>query len=117
MVNNTGADPVVGDLVVTIIVIQNRNGAIIPAGVVGEVCGVAHGLLQVDFGEYGIKFLSPVNVDIVGHNLTEAELGETLADLTGHLIEENEALRRALHENAVLFRAPSRLVKANSSRN
>ncbi len=109
--------PVIGDFVVTMIVVQNPNGGILPPGLVGKVCGISNGLLQVDFGELGIKFLGASNVDVVGHSLTDAELGEDVNSVMVHLVNERDALREELRQNSQMFRAPARLHKSDGSRN
>ncbi len=106
-----------GDLVVTAVDLHKDNGAIIPMGTLGVICGrTGAGLVQVDFGRhYGIKFVSPVILDPIGRVAEPEDLGSTLIDMVLKLSEETRdqsleitRLRGILAKQERL--SPSRLV-------
>jgi hypothetical protein len=94
---------VLGDHVVLVMDIHHPNGAIIPEGTVGTICGTAATLPQVDFGERGIKFVAPHALRVIdvpdGAPLPDDGQPLRAEELLGLVIDlawENHQLRRRL---------------------
>jgi hypothetical protein len=104
----------VGDLVVTVIDLYHMSGRMIPAHTTGQVCGATSpGLLQIDFGPYGIKFVTPPNLAVIARHRDGSSaplaghIGDDLIALVAYLADENARLRDALADKHRL--APPRL--------
>jgi cysteine synthase len=94
---------VLGDRVVLIMDAHHPNGAVIPEGTVGTICGVARWLPQVDFDGLGVKAVAPHALQVLdvpdGALLPDdgTPLGaEELLGLVIDLAWENHQLRHQL---------------------
>ena len=91
---------VLGDKVVLVMDVHHPNGAVIPEGTVGTICGVARWLPQVDFGAQGVKAVAPHALQIldVPDGAPLPDDGQPLGvwDLLVHTLKENRSLRRQL---------------------
>jgi hypothetical protein len=85
---------ILGDRVVLVMDAHHPNGAIIPEGTVGTICGVARWLPQVDFGAQGVKAVAPHALQIIDVPDGGQPLG--VWDLLVHTLKENRRLRRQL---------------------
>lgn len=115
--------PTLNDLVVTVIDLHHPTGKCIPAYTVGVICGKAsNGLVQVKFGRYGVKYLSPSFIEIVGfldRSEPSAVVGQDLLALVAHLNDQVRSLKAEVRRlrgqlSERLKRAPSRLISANN---
>jgi cysteine synthase len=91
---------ILGDRVVLIMDVHHPNGAVIPEGTVGTICGVARWLPQVDFGTRGVKAVAPHALQVIDvpDGAPVPDDGQPLGvwDLLVHTLKENRRLRRLL---------------------
>jgi hypothetical protein len=91
---------ILGDRVVLVIDVHHPNGAVIPEGTVGTICGVARWLPQVDFGAQGVKAVAPHALQVIDvpDGAPVPDDGQPLGvwDLLVHTLKENRRLRRLL---------------------
>jgi hypothetical protein len=91
---------ILGDRVVLVMDAHHPNGAIIPEGTVGTICGVARWLPQVDFGAQGVKAVAPHALQVIDvpDGAPVPDDGQPLGvwDLLVHTLKENRRLRRQL---------------------
>lgn len=115
--------PALNDIVITQIDLHHASGKRIPANTVGVVCGCsANGLLQVNFGDLGVKYMSSTFLDVIGFVESSQTflVGQDMSALVKHLSEENQELRtenQRLHDQLsdLLKPAPSRLAPGNGN--